>query len=201
MNRFFRLASVLALALCLCFPVSAFAVEFDEASESSSSDVADTAPDISDTSDSSDSSDTSPNTTTETLTTETDGNNITVNVTLPASESSVSSGEEEEEGNLLLQKEMEETPSYTSYATRTLDDVETSDNETTLPGVVTSLFGTYTPRTQTVTEFLSDGSTVSYTEVVPGVAGLDWPWITSVSLFAMVLYCVFRLIGGFFKWN
>ena len=191
MNRFFRLASVLALALCLCFPMSAFAVGFDESSEFVFSDVTDTYPDVSD------ASDTSPDTVTESVTTEVDGNNITVNVTLPSSESSVTSEDEA----TVADAEIEETSSYDSYATRTLDDVETSDDTSTFPSVITSLFGTYTPRTQTVTEFLSDGSTVSYTEVVPGVAGLDWSWVASVALFGMVLYCVFRLIGGLFKWN
>ena len=188
MNRFFRLAPVLALALCLCLPVSAFASEPDEASDPVPSGVEDT-------------SDALTDTVTETVTTETDGNNITVNVTLPSSESSVASLEEDES---LLEDgsgEEEEAPSYASYATRSLDDVETSDDTSTLPGVVTALFGTYTPRTQTVTEYLSDGSSVTYSEVVPGLAGLDWPWVSSVALFSMALYCVFRLIGGFFKWN
>lgn len=188
MKHFFRLASVLALALCLCFPMSVFAVGIDESSEFVPSDVTDTYPDASD------AFDTSPDTVTESVTTEVDGNNITVNVTLPSAESSVTSGDEED-------AEIEGTPSYASYATRVLDDVETYDDISTLPSVITALFGTYAPRTQTVTEYLSDGSSVTYSEVVPGLAGLDWSWVASVALFGMALYCVFRLIGGLFKWN
>ena len=129
-----------------------------------------------------------PGTSTETFTTDTDSGNITVNVTVPSADSVPASPE--------LSSEV--SP---AYATRTLDDAAAPADSETMPGLVTALFGSYTPRTQTVTEYLPDGSNVTYTEVVPGLAGLDWPWIASVALFAMSLYCVFRMIGGLFKWT
>ena len=129
-----------------------------------------------------------PGTSTETFTTDTDSGNITVNVTVPSADSVPASPEPSSEVS-------------PAYATRTLDDAAASADSETMPGLVTALFGSYTPRTQTVTEYLPDGSNVTYTEVVPGLAGLDWPWIASVALFAMSLYCVFRMIGGLFKWT
>lgn len=129
-----------------------------------------------------------PDSSTEMITTDTDNGHVTVNVTVPSGDSVPASPE---------------PPSEVSpaYVTRILDDVAAPADPETVPGLITALFGSYTPRTQTVTEHLSDGSTVTYTEVVPGIAGLDWPWIVSAVLFAMSLYCVFRMIGGLFKWT
>ena len=129
-----------------------------------------------------------PGTSTETFTTDTDSGKITVNVTVPSADSVPAS----------LEPSSEVSP---AYATRTLDDTAAPADSETMPGLITALFGSYTPRTQTVTEYLPDGSSVTYSEVVPGLAGLDWPWIASVALFAMSLYCVFRMIGGLFKWT
>lgn len=57
--------------------------------------------------------------------------------------------------------------------------------------LILDLFGTYEP-----VSYL-DADSVS---VIPsGVSGLDWPWIAGVGLFALTLYCVFRILGGFYK--
>mgnify|MGYP003300133703 CR=1 FL=1 len=61
------------------------------------------------------------------------------------------------------------------------------------------IFGEYSPRTQTVTTYLSDGTAVQSVEVVPGLAGLDWVWLSSVGLFALFLFCLMRLMGGAVK--
>lgn len=63
------------------------------------------------------------------------------------------------------------------------------------------IFGEYTPLTQTVTTYFADGSSVQSVEVVPGLAGLDWVWISAVALFCIVIFCIFRMIGGVLKWN
>lgn len=77
--------------------------------------------------------------------------------------------------------------------------VNGSTPSTGLSGVIADLFGTYTPKTQTVTVVASDGSTASYTEYVPGIAGMDMEWLAAVVLFALILYCIFRLAGGVFR--
>lgn len=62
-----------------------------------------------------------------------------------------------------------------------------------------SIFGEYTPRTQTVIVLNADGSTAQYDQYVTGIAGLDWVWISGVSLFGMFLFCLMRLLGGAVK--
>lgn len=57
--------------------------------------------------------------------------------------------------------------------------------------LLVNLFGYYTP--------------VSYTDtsgvgIIPsGIAGVDMEYVTSVCLFALVLWCIFRLLGLFFQ--
>lgn len=68
-----------------------------------------------------------------------------------------------------------------------------------LAAVMIEIFGEYSPRTQTVTTYLSDGTAVQSVEVVPGLAGLDWVWVSTVGLFAMFLFCLMRLLGGAVK--
>ena len=68
-----------------------------------------------------------------------------------------------------------------------------------LPAVVRSVFGDYHQRTQTVTETAADGTSVTSTEPVPGLAGLDWYWLSGVFLFTVVLWSFFRFLGVVFK--
>lgn len=70
-----------------------------------------------------------------------------------------------------------------------------------LASAVVAIFGEYSPFTQTVTTYFADGSFVESVEVVPGLAGMDWVWISGVVLFALSLYCIFRMIGGIFRWK
>ena len=62
-----------------------------------------------------------------------------------------------------------------------------------------SVFGDYHQRTQTVTETAADGTSVTSTEPVPGLAGLDWYWLSGVFLFTIVLWSFFRFLGVVFK--
>lgn len=66
----------------------------------------------------------------------------------------------------------------------------------TLPGLLRAMFGQYTPRTQTVTTYFDGEPLGVSTEYVPGIAGMDMEWIASVVLFGIVVYCLFRLLGG-----
>lgn len=69
----------------------------------------------------------------------------------------------------------------------------------TLAETIRSLFGTYTPRTQTVTTYY-DGQPISTEEqIVPGLAGLDYEWLAGVGMFALITFCLFRLLGGVLK--
>ncbi len=67
-----------------------------------------------------------------------------------------------------------------------------------LPGVIEEVFGTYTPRTYSTITYI-DGELVYGSELVPGLAGLDWPWLVGVGLFSLMLFCLFKLLGGLWK--
>ncbi len=60
------------------------------------------------------------------------------------------------------------------YSTYSLDDTPAPYASGTMADAITNLFGEYQPRTQTVADYLSDGTSVSYEQYVPGVAGMDW---------------------------
>lgn len=85
-----------------------------------------------------------------------------------------------------------------SLRVTSLNDTVTPDSSS-LPGLVTAVLGEYTPRTQTVTTYLFDGTTLMTVEPVPGIAGLDWYWIGGLFLFALVLWSFFRFLGVVFK--
>ena len=94
-------------------------------------------------------------------------------------------------------EDVEPEPVFIPFSMLSLDsDSENDLIEDTVRAVMVSLFGEYRPRTQTVTQVLSDGSEVTYQEYVPGLAGLDVPWLASVGVFMLLLFCLFRLLGG-----
>lgn len=138
---------------------------------------------------------------TETMTTETEveGNTIVVNVEVPVVPASVEETPETSTEETLEEIiEVEEIPEVVTYAMRSLDDTETTE-DTTMSSVIVSVFGEYQGKTQTVTEVLADGSTIEYQEYVPGLAGLDWHWLSGVLLFSVVLWSFFRMVGGVLK--
>lgn len=70
-----------------------------------------------------------------------------------------------------------------------------------LQAVLRDLFGVYTPRTQTVDTYYDGQVVATAQQVIPGLAGLDWEWLASVFLFALVLFCLFRLLGGVVRYG
>lgn len=68
--------------------------------------------------------------------------------------------------------------------------------------LIISLFGVYEPvMTQIAVTNEIEGvlSTELVDVVAAGAAGIDWPWIMGVLLFAIVLWSLFRILGVFFK--
>jgi len=76
-----------------------------------------------------------------------------------------------------------------------------SDTDNTLVQVVRDIFGTYTPRVQTVTTYYNGEQIATEEQYVPGVAGLDWEWLAGFAVFCLMLYCLFRLLGGTVKYG
>lgn len=62
-----------------------------------------------------------------------------------------------------------------------------SSDRSGMAAVVETIFGDYSPRTQTVTTTAEDGSVTTTTQLVPGVAGMDMVWIAGVISFLVVL--------------
>ena len=92
---------------------------------------------------------------------------------------------------------VEEQPAADVQLTTTVD--EQVEDVTGLPGVVKSVFGEYRPRTQTITETRADGTVLTSVECVPGLAGLDWYWLSGVFMFGLILWSFFRFLGGVLK--
>lgn len=90
----------------------------------------------------------------------------------------------------------ETSPGYSTYS---LDETTPSYDSGSMAAVILHVFGEYQPRTQTVTNHLSDGTSVSYEQIVPGVAGMDWHWIAGVALFSLILYSFLKLVGVLLK--
>lgn len=74
-----------------------------------------------------------------------------------------------------------------------------SDADGNVQSVLSALFGSYTPRMQTVTTYFNGEVVSTEEQVIPGVAGLDFEWLASVGLFSLMLWCLFRFLGGLFK--
>lgn len=70
--------------------------------------------------------------------------------------------------------------------------------EGSLAGTMDDIFGPYQPLTYEVTTQVGDTAVVT-TQVVPGLAGLDWPWLCGFSLFAICAYAIFRILGVVLK--
>lgn len=104
--------------------------------------------------------------------------------------------------NVTVNLEQHDTLSVASVSPNAPDDSapslysQSASDTPTLADTIRSLFGSYTPRTQTVTTYY-DGQPISIEEqVIPGLAGLDYEWIAGVVLFALIVFCLFRLLGG-----
>lgn len=73
---------------------------------------------------------------------------------------------------------------------------------TGLKSLVTSIFGEYTPVTTTsvISETVGNDTYQYLVETVaPGAAGVDYEWVAGVLLFAILLYCFMKLLGGVLK--
>lgn len=172
-----RALVVLALVLAV-LPGHAFAAEGD--------DVADTAPDTSasegspDAPASDDAQDSTPDTSASDNTVTTSGAGVTVNV--------------EQHDTLAVN-------TVSDGAEDTQDGPQADTATSALADTIRSLFGVYTPRTQTVTTYY-DGQVIATEEqLVPGLAGLDYEWLAGVGMFALITYCLFRLLGGVLRYG
>lgn len=72
-----------------------------------------------------------------------------------------------------------------------------SANETSgFHAVILGLLGDYNPIVKDYTYQSSNGYTSHSIEITP-----DWSWIASAAIFLVIIFCLFRLIGGIFSWK
>lgn len=88
----------------------------------------------------------------------------------------------------------------------TVEDLRPADAPvevlTGLKALVTSIFGEYTPVTTTsvVSQTVGNDTQQYLIETVaPGAAGVDYEWVAGVALFAIMLFCLMKLLGGVLK--
>lgn len=79
------------------------------------------------------------------------------------------------------------------YSHTQLNDA-VSPSAGSLKELILSVFGDYEPRTQTIETTQGDQVTTQV-EIIPGVAGVDWPWLAGVLVFSIAFYGFFRILG------
>lgn len=90
---------------------------------------------------------------------------------------------------------------YSVSDLRSADDTDVS-SDVGLKALITSIFGEYTPvmTTGVVTETVGDETVTTLIDTVaPGAAGVDYEWCAGVLLFAILLFCLMKLLGGVMK--
>lgn len=62
--------------------------------------------------------------------------------------------------------------------------------------VILGLIGDYNPIVKDYTYQNNNGTTQHSIEITP-----DWSWISSAAILALIIFCLFRFIGGVFSWK
>lgn len=88
-----------------------------------------------------------------------------------------------------------EQKSDEGYSTVEVSSLRLSASDTSgLHAVILSLIGDYNPIVKDYTYQSSNGYTSHSIDIQP-----DWSWIASCAVFMLVIFCVFRFVGGLFK--
>lgn len=100
-----------------------------------------------------------------------------------------------------------DAPAENSTPVYHVTDLRNTDNPSSTPlaglkALIVSIFGEYTPvmTTTAITETVGNETTTSLVDTVaPGAAGVDYAWLAGVLLFAVLLFCLLKLLGGVLK--
>lgn len=82
------------------------------------------------------------------------------------------------------------------------DGSDDQSSVSSLKGLISSIFGEYTPvmTTAVVTETVENETTTTLIDTVAGgAAGVDYAWLAGVFLFGILLFCLMKLLGGILK--
>lgn len=134
-------------------------------------------------------------------TTKKEENGVIVNVTIAQPEASAESAGENLEA--VESASSENAPLVRTFSVSSPDvmaALESLDGSAAMADVVIAVLGEYQRQTYTVQQMDSEGNVIATsTEYVPGLAGLDYPWIAGSVLFALLLAGFLRLIGGLLR--
>lgn len=134
----------------------------------------------------------------ETTTTQEEG--VTVNVTIQQPAASASPEENLVEGEEVTTEVIPEPSTFMLTSPVVLADDESGDIPSVMADVVVSVLGEYQRITYTTEEYDTEGNLVSVsTEYVPGLAGLDYAWITGAILFGILIAGGLKLLGGLIR--
>lgn len=126
---------------------------------------------------------------------------VTVNVTIQQPEAAAASVEEDPvDGEEVAAEVLSVDAAYTVTSPTVLEDTQSDAADSVMVDVITSVLGEYRRQTYTVEQYDSSGELIATsTEYVPGLAGLDYAWITGAILFGLVLGAGFKLLGGLIR--
>ena len=135
----------------------------------------------------------------DTTTTKEDG--VVVNVTIAQPETPVEPvGEDLEETELASSEDALLVRTFSVSSPDVVAALESLDGSAAMADAVTAVLGEYQRQTYTVQQMDSEGNVIATsTEYVPGLAGLDYPWIAGAVLFSLFLAGFLRLIGGLLR--
>ena len=134
----------------------------------------------------------------ETITKEEEG--VTVNVTIQQPETAAPDLEAVVEGTDPAGENPPAARTFSSVTPDVSEAVPSEDAPATMARAVTAVLGEYQRKTMTVQETDAEGNVVSTsTEYVPGLAGLDYPWIAGAVLFTVFILGIFKLLGGLIR--
>ena len=100
--------------------------------------------------------------------------------------------------------ELANEPAAPENTTYSVTDLRASDSgvasqSTGIKALITSIFGEYTPvkSSAVVSETVNGEVNTTIIDIVaPGMAGVDFQWLAGVLLFAILLFCLMKLLGG-----
>ena len=92
-------------------------------------------------------------------------------------------------------------PEITPYSVTDLrvSDSGVAPQSTGIKALIASIFGEYTPvkSAAVVSETVNGEVNTTIIDIVaPGMAGVDFQWLAGVLLFAILLFCLMKLLGG-----
>lgn len=129
-----------------------------------------------------------------------EGEEVTENDETEQQAAAPSSAETLVEDEEITTEVIPEPSTFTVTSPVVLALAEYDDVPTVMADVVSAVLGDYERLTYTTEEYDSSGNLISVsTEYVPGLAGLDYAWITGAILFSLLIAGVLKLLGGLIR--